>query len=89
MRVLFLLWSEAYLDACDLWEAVEEDYEVPPLPGNSTMAQIKIHKEKTTLKSKAMACLFAAVSPTIFNRIMTCNSDQASWDFLKNENQGD
>ena len=35
------LWSvrmETYLDALDLWEAMEEDYEVPPLPKNPTMA---------------------------------------------------
>ena len=37
-----------YLDALDLWEAetVEEDYDVPTLPANSTVAQMKIYKEK-------------------------------------------
>jgi len=59
------------MDACDLWEAVEEDYEVLPLLGNPTMAQIKTHKEKKTRKSKAKAYLYVAVSPTIFSRIMT------------------
>jgi len=29
---------EAYLDALDLWEVVEEDYDVPLLPDNPTMA---------------------------------------------------
>lgn len=29
---------EAHMEANDLWEAVEEDYEVPPLPANPTMA---------------------------------------------------
>ncbi|XP_037491706.1 uncharacterized protein LOC105635639 [Jatropha curcas] len=43
---------EAHLDALDLWEAVEEDYEVVPLPTNPTMAQIKNHKERKTRKSK-------------------------------------
>lgn len=46
---------ESYTDACDLWETVEDDYAVPPLPGNPTMAQIKTHKEKKTGKSKAKA----------------------------------
>ena len=32
---------ETYLEALDMWEAVEEDYEVLPLPRNPTMAQIK------------------------------------------------
>ena len=62
----FHIWAarmEAHLLANDLWEAVEEDYEVPPLPENPTMAQIKNHKEKKTRKSKARASLFAVVSP--------------------------
>lgn len=54
------------MEACDLWEAVEEDYEIPALPGNPTMAQIKLHKEKKTRKSKANSCLYAALSPTFF-----------------------
>ncbi|KAF2292238.1 hypothetical protein GH714_017923 [Hevea brasiliensis] len=67
----------------------EEDYEVPPLPGNPTMAQIKTHKEKKTKKSKAKNCLFAAVSPTIFSKIISLGSAKAIWDFLKNEYKGD
>ncbi|KAH9679706.1 hypothetical protein KPL71_026241 [Citrus sinensis] len=62
---------ETYLEALDLWEAVEEDYEIPTLPNNPTMAQIKAHKEKKIKKSRAKACLFAAVSSTIFTRIMS------------------
>ena len=37
---------EVNMEANNLWEAVEEDYEVPPLPVNPPMAQIKNHKEK-------------------------------------------
>lgn len=62
---------QAYLEAYDLWEAVEEDYEVLPLSGNPTMAQIKTHKERKMTKSKAKSCLFAGVSATIFSRVMT------------------
>ncbi|PKI49731.1 hypothetical protein CRG98_029879 [Punica granatum] len=43
----------AYMEGCDLWEAVENDYEVAPLPENPTMNQIKYHKERTTRKAKA------------------------------------
>uniref|UniRef100_A0A2C9VSY4 CCHC-type domain-containing protein n=1 Tax=Manihot esculenta TaxID=3983 RepID=A0A2C9VSY4_MANES len=80
---------EAFLDESDLWEAVEEDYEVPPLPGNPTLAQIKTHKEKKTRKTKAKACLFASVFPTIFSRIMICSSVKDIWDLLKKEYQRD
>ncbi|XP_014499449.1 uncharacterized protein LOC106760541 [Vigna radiata var. radiata] len=51
------LWAvkmETYLEVLDLWEAVEEEYEVLPLPENPTMAQIKIHKERKTRKAKVI-----------------------------------
>ncbi|KAA8519448.1 hypothetical protein F0562_013677 [Nyssa sinensis] len=88
----YQMWAvrmETYLDALDLWEAVEEDYEVQPLPANPTVAQIKIYKEKRARKSKVKACLFAAVSPTIFTRIMSLKSAKDIWDYLKEEYAGD
>jgi hypothetical protein len=57
----YQLWAvrmETYLEAMDLWEAVEEDYEILPLPNNPTMTQIKSHKERKTKKSKAKATPF-------------------------------
>ncbi|KAL4290711.1 hypothetical protein GQ457_14G023780 [Hibiscus cannabinus] len=80
---------ETYLEALDLWEAVEEDYDVPPLPNNPTMAQLKTHKEKKTRKAKAKATLFAVVSTTIFTKIMSLRSAKEVWDYLKEEYQGD
>ncbi|KAK9028216.1 hypothetical protein V6N11_068026 [Hibiscus sabdariffa] len=65
---------ETYMEAVDLWEAVKDDYEIPPFPTNPTVAQIKAQKEKKTRKAKAKACLFAAASPTIFTRIMSLKS---------------
>ena len=44
-----------HLEALDLWEAVEEDYEVFQLPASPTMAQLKNHKERKTKKTKAKA----------------------------------
>ncbi|XP_031378501.1 uncharacterized protein LOC116193898 [Punica granatum] len=79
----------AFMEGCDLWEAVEEDYEVAPLPNNPTMAQIKLHKEKKTRKAKAKSCLYAVVSPTVFTRIMRLESAKAIWDYLKEEYEGD
>ncbi|KAL3742080.1 hypothetical protein ACJRO7_017545 [Eucalyptus globulus] len=78
-----------FLEGHDLWEAVEDDYEVAPLPYNPTMNQIKLHKKRTTRKAKAKSCLYAVVSPTIFTRIMKCDSAKAIWDFLKEEYEGD
>ncbi|KAL8096063.1 hypothetical protein AgCh_037136 [Apium graveolens] len=79
---------EAYLDALDLWEAVVEDYEIHELSDNATMAQIKAQKEKKIKKSKVKACLFAAVSASIFTRIMSLKSAKEIWDFLKSEYKG-
>ncbi|OIT29632.1 protein trichome birefringence-like 35, partial [Nicotiana attenuata] len=88
----YQLWAvrmETYLEALDLWEAVEEDYDVLPLPNNPTMAQIKSHKEKKTRKSKAKATLFAGVSAIIFTRVMALKSAKEIWDYLKGEYTGD
>ncbi|XP_022927156.1 uncharacterized protein LOC111434088 [Cucurbita moschata] len=88
----YQMWAvrmETYLEALDLWEVIEEDYEVPPLPANPTVAQIKLQKEKKTRKSKAKACLFAAVSQMIFMRIMSLKTAKKIWDYLKAEYEGD
>ena len=63
-----------YLQELDVWEAVEENYEVPPLGANPTMAKMKLHKERKTIKAKMKACLFAAVSPSILIKIMKIDS---------------
>ncbi|XP_047257590.1 uncharacterized protein LOC124889659 [Capsicum annuum] len=52
----YQIWAvrmKTYLDAMDMWEVVEEDYEITPLPENPTMAHIKNHKDKKTRKSKS------------------------------------
>ena len=77
-----------YLEALDLWEAIEEDYDVPPLPANPTMAQLKTHKERKTRKSKAKACLFTVVSSIIFTRITNLESTKSIWDYLNKEYLG-
>ncbi|RVW82635.1 hypothetical protein CK203_037380 [Vitis vinifera] len=78
-----------HLQALDVWEAVEENYEVPPLGANPTVAQMKLHKERRTRKAKAKACLFAAVSPSIFIKIMKIDSAAEIWEYLKEEYKGD
>lgn len=85
-RINYQMWAvkmEAYLDANDLWEAVEREYEVSQLPENPTVAQIKIYKEKKLRKSKSRSVLFTAVSSVIFNRIMTLKTAHEIWKFLK------
>ncbi|XP_027362761.1 uncharacterized protein LOC113870365 [Abrus precatorius] len=85
------LWAArmiCHLEALDLWEAVEEDYDVPILPDNPTVAQMKYHKERKTKKAKAKNCLFSAVSKIIFTRIMNFKSAKEIWDYLKKQYSG-
>nr|CAN65221.1 hypothetical protein VITISV_042416 [Vitis vinifera] len=77
-----------HLQALDVWEAIEEDYEIPPLGANPTVAQMKNHKEKKTRKVKAKACLFPAISPLILTRIMQLESVAEIWEHLREEYQG-
>ena len=56
----YQMWAvrmETYLEALDLWEAIEENYEVPPLPTNTTVAQIK-YRSKIRQEIKSKSCLF-------------------------------
>ncbi|XP_057451592.1 uncharacterized protein LOC130743382 [Lotus japonicus] len=83
------LWAArmtTHLEALDLWEAVEENYDVPELTTIPTMAQN--HKEKKTKNAKARYCLFTAVSGIILTRIMSLRSAKDIWDYLKAEYQG-
>ncbi|RVW46097.1 Retrovirus-related Pol polyprotein from transposon RE1 [Vitis vinifera] len=77
-----------HLQALDVWEAIEEDYEISPLGANPTVAQMKNHKEKKTRKAKAKACLFSAVSPLILTRIMQLESAAEIWKHLREKYQG-
>ncbi|KAF3664873.1 putative protein ASPARTIC PROTEASE IN GUARD CELL 2-like [Capsicum annuum] len=77
-----------HLEALDLWEAVEEDYEVTPLGDNPTVNQMRHHKERKTRKVKAKACLFSAVSASILTRIIQMKSAVEIWEYLENEYQG-
>ncbi|XP_047174993.1 uncharacterized protein LOC124842535 [Vigna umbellata] len=40
------------MEALDLWDVAETNYEVLSVPDNPIMAQIKIHKERKTRKAK-------------------------------------
>ena len=77
-----------HLEALDLWEAVEEYYEVPPLGDNPSINQMKIHMERKARKTKAKACLFSTVSRSILTRIMQMEYAVTIWEYLKNEYQG-
>ena len=56
---MWVVRMEIYLGTLDLWEVVEDKYDIPVLPINPTMAQMKVHKERKTKKSKAKPCLHA------------------------------
>ncbi|XP_010527350.1 PREDICTED: uncharacterized protein LOC104804703 [Tarenaya hassleriana] len=87
----YQIWAvkmKFFMKGADLWEAVEEDDEVPPLGANQTVNQIRIHKEKVTRKAKAMSYLFSTVSQSVFTKIMSFETTKEVWDFMK-EYEGD
>ncbi|KAG6518567.1 hypothetical protein ZIOFF_022047 [Zingiber officinale] len=92
----YQVWAvkmSAFMEGSDLWEVVKDDYEVTPLHDNPTINQIQFHKESITRKAKAKAkaesCLYATVSPFIFNRIMKFPTAKDIWNFLKIEYEDD
>ena len=65
---------KAYLQAYDLWELVEVDYEVEPLRAGATANQIKLHSEENARPYKTLTAIQAAATDDIFTRIMTCTT---------------
>ena len=62
---------QTYMEDFYLWEAVEYEYILAPLLNNQTMAQINNHQERKIRKSKAKACLFAAILSIVFTHVMS------------------
>lgn len=79
---------KAYMKALSLWDVIESDTEVTPLPGNPTPAQIKKHEEEMARKPKALSCIHSAVSEEIFTTIMGCESPKEAWEKIKEEFEG-
>ncbi|KAF3615505.1 Receptor like protein 27 [Capsicum annuum] len=74
-----------YFRAYDLWQVVEVQGEVNPLPDNPTMAQIKNHREEVAKNFKALSCIQSALSKVIFARVMASEIAKEAWDKLIEE----
>lgn len=59
--------------------------EVPPLPYNPTIVQIKNHNDRKQRKSKARATLLESLSSTMLIRIMMLKTLNEIWEFLQQE----
>ncbi|KAL4271407.1 hypothetical protein GQ457_13G027700 [Hibiscus cannabinus] len=76
----YQLWTvkmKAYLRGSDLWDVVETGNDPPPLRNNPTVAQMKHHAVECAKKFKALSIIHAAVTETIFTRIMACETGKA------------
>ncbi|KAH6781697.1 hypothetical protein C2S51_006990 [Perilla frutescens var. frutescens] len=60
-----------------------------PTPGKPYYGTYQNTEGEKIRKSKANACLFVAVSPIIFTRIMSLKMAKSIWDYLKEEYAGD
>nr|KYP55940.1 hypothetical protein KK1_002167 [Cajanus cajan] len=82
------IWAvkmRAQLRAYDLWEVVETGVEPPPLPENSTVAQMKFHSEQVAKRAKALTILHSAVDDDIFMRISNLDTAKEVWEKLQEE----
>ncbi|KAH7524746.1 hypothetical protein FEM48_Zijuj06G0152100 [Ziziphus jujuba var. spinosa] len=71
----YQMWAirmEAYLDANDLWEAIEQVYEAQPLPNNPTVAQIRTQNERKQRRSKAKKWVTAGGLGTVLLTLTGC-----------------
>ena len=80
---------KAHLRGLSLWQWVEEDIQIPPLGNNPMLNQIRAQEEEEEAKApKALSQIYAAISETIFTRIMTCETAKQAWHTLKENFQG-
>ncbi|KAL9247956.1 hypothetical protein vseg_021325 [Gypsophila vaccaria] len=77
-----------HLKALNLWEVIERDYVLTPLPQNPTLNQIKKYDEDKAKTPKALSCIQSAVSDEVFPCIMTCETPKKAWEVLKQEFEG-
>lgn len=73
-----LKWK-AYLQAYDLWELAEFDYELEPVIVEASMNQIKGHGEENARPFKALMVIQATIIYEIFKKIMTFSTPKEAW----------
>ncbi|XP_052185878.1 uncharacterized protein LOC127797225 isoform X2 [Diospyros lotus] len=87
----YQVWAvkmKAHLRGLSLWQWVESEREIPPLGNNPTLNQIRAHEEAEAKAPRALSQIHAAVSESIFSRIMACETAKEAWDILKELYQG-
>ncbi|KAF2292409.1 hypothetical protein GH714_022049 [Hevea brasiliensis] len=79
---------KSYLKALNLWDAVENGADPPPLGPNPTLNQIKNFEEASVRKPKALTCLHSSVTDVIFTRIMAYETPKEVWINLRRSLKG-
>lgn len=79
---------QTHIEACDIWDAVEEDYEFLLYLVVQQSLKKSFTRKGWTRKSKAKVCLYVAHSSTTFSKMMLLESTKIIWDFLKEEYLG-
>ncbi|KAF3445416.1 hypothetical protein FNV43_RR10592 [Rhamnella rubrinervis] len=72
LQEFFYDQMQSYLNALSLWESILSDIDPALLVANSTLNQIRQHEEEKSKKPKALSCIHAALSDSIFSRIIDC-----------------
>ncbi|KAG6501622.1 hypothetical protein ZIOFF_041505 [Zingiber officinale] len=87
----YAMWAvkmKTFLKGADLWSSVKSDAPPAELRENPTVQQQRFYTEENAKKYKALSMIHAAVSETIFIRIMDCEIAKGAWDRLSEEFQG-
>lgn len=79
---------QSYLETFDLWEIIDEDRPLPPVPTNPTVVQIRNCNEEKAKWPKTKTVIQNSVSNSIFFLIMVCKTAKEAWDKLKMEYRG-
>ena len=78
---------KSYLEACELWDMVEND-QIQPLPEDSILEAIRNQRNEVNKRSKAKTCIHSAIFDEVFTSIMACETAKKAWDMLKEVFQG-
>lgn len=88
---LYHIWAvkmRFYLKSQGLWSVVESEADPAPLCANPSLAQIKAYEEEKLKKDRAITCLHAGVTDSIFTKIMDLQTPKQVWDKLQGEYEG-
>ncbi|WRX24633.1 protein of unknown function DUF4219 - like 7 [Theobroma cacao] len=76
---------KAFLRGVNLWNAIENETEVPALRDNAMPTQVKQYEKDIAKKFRALSFIHSTVMQSIFNQIMGCETAKQACNKLEEE----